>query len=684
MKKILLSLFFCMSILFSKHVSLDSFLKNNNTVILIINPKNGEIIEANEFAAKFYGMSLSKLKSLNIKDINAFSKEQVQEEMQKAKEENRNYFIFKHKVANERIEKVEVYSFPIVYQNQELLFSIVNKYKDKYAVEYFNKNLEEQVKLQTAQIKESKQNITNIFLACLVLLIIWVLILIYFLKQKKLLTIKLQNMNKKLHETNERFELAMDTTKDGLWDWNIKTDEVIFSKTWKEMLGFKEDELENSFETWASRVHKDDFPKAEKDLHEHLNGVTEYYENIHRMRHKDGHWVWILDRGKTVFDENNKPIRMIGFHTDISSQKEAEKKIEEQKDEFEKIFSNSNDAIAIIDLDTNFLNFNDAYLLMTGYTKEELLQKSCLELTFEEDIEATEQALAEVFANGHIENFEKRCLVKGGKTLLSSMNIALMSDKKRLILTTRDITQVKNLQSQEKLASMGEMIGNIAHQWRQPLTVITTNASGVKLQKELDLLDDETFNKAMDSIISQSKYLSETIDDFRAYIKDDKQREETTIIYILNKTLSLNEASLKNNHIEVLTDFKSDLKVYGYKNELVQSFLNIINNATDAIKERLVSDTTRIILISTKKSKDGLSVEIKDNAGGIDKSILPRIFEPYFTTKHQSVGTGIGLSLSHDILVNHHKAQIDVMNEEFEHEGQKYKGAKFTIKFKKL
>jgi len=683
-KKILLSLFLCMSILFSKHINLDSFLKNNNTVILIINPKNGEIVEANEFAAKFYGMSLSKLKSLNIKDINAFSKEQVQEEMQKAKEENRNYFIFKHKVANEKIEKVEVYSFPIVYQNQELLFSIINKYKDKYAVEHFNENLEEQVKLQTAQIKESKQNITNIFLACLVLLIIWVLILIYFLKQKKLLTIKLQNMNKELHETNERFELAMDTTKDGLWDWDIKTDEVIFSKTWKEMLGFKEDELENSFESWASRVHKDDFKKEEKDLHEHLNGVTEYYENIHRMRHKDGHWVWILDRGKTVFDENNKPIRMIGFHTDISSQKEAEKKIEEQKDEFEKIFSNSNDAIAIVDLNTNFLNFNDAYLQMTGYTREELLSKSCIELTFEEDIEATEQALAEVFANGHIENFEKRCIVKGGRSLLSSMNIALMSDKKRLILTTRDITQVKNSQSQEKLASMGEMIGNIAHQWRQPLTVITTNASGVKLQRELDLLDDETFNKAMDSIISQSKYLSETIDDFRAYIKDDKQREETTIIYILNKTLSLNEASLKNNHIEVITDFKSDLKVYGYKNELVQSFLNIINNATDAIKERLVSDTARIILISTKKSRSGLTIEIKDNAGGIDKSILPRIFEPYFTTKHQSVGTGIGLSLSHDILVNHHKAQIDVMNEEFEYEGQKYKGAKFIIKFKKL
>ncbi|NVJ52043.1 MAG: PAS domain S-box protein [Campylobacteraceae bacterium] len=659
-------------------------MKNNNTTILIINPKNGKIVEANKFAAEFYGMSLAKLKSLNIKDINAFSKEQVQEEMLKAKEENRNYFIFKHKLANNKIQKVEVYSFPIIYNNQKLLFSIVNKYKDKYAVEYFNKSLEEQVKVQTAQIEESKENITNIFLACLALLIVWVVILIYLLKQKKYLAIKLQETNKKLHETNERFELAMDTTKDGLWDWNIKTNEVFFSKTWKEMLGFKENELEDSFETLVARIHKEDLSKVEKDVQDNLNGITEYYENIHRIKHKNGHWVWVLSRGKTIFDENNHPIRMLGFHTDISSQKKAENKIEQQKEEFEKIFSNSNDAIAIVDLETNFLNFNDAYLNMTGYKKEELLRKSCLELTFEEDIEATKKALEEVFEYGHIENFEKRCIVKGGKTLLSSLNIALMTDNKRLILTVRDITKVKSMQSQEKLVSMGEMIGNIAHQWRQPLTVITTNASGVKLQKELDLLDDKTFNKAMDSIINQSKYLSETIDDFRAYIKDDKQKEETTIVYLLNKTLSLNEASLKNNHINVITNFEADLKIYGYKNELVQSFLNIINNASDAIKERLKSDMHRIILISTKKSRSGVTVEIKDNAGGINKDILSRIFEPYFTTKHQSVGTGIGLSLSHDILVNHHKAQIDVMNEEFEYEEQKYKGAKFIIKFEKL
>lgn len=185
MKKAILLFFIFTTILFSNYINVDSFMKNNNTVMLIIDPKSGEIINANEYAAKFYGKTLEQLKKSNIKDINIFTKIQVQEEMQKAKRENRNYFIFKHKTANEKIEKVEVYSFPIVYNNQKLLFSIINKYKDKYAVEYFNKNLEDQVKLQTAEIEASKRKILNIFFICSVLLIIWVFILIYLLRQKK-------------------------------------------------------------------------------------------------------------------------------------------------------------------------------------------------------------------------------------------------------------------------------------------------------------------------------------------------------------------------------------------------------------------------------------------------------------------------------------------------------------------
>jgi len=683
MKKAILLLFIFSTLLFSSYVNIESFMKNNNTVILIIDPKTGSIINANNYAAKFYGTTLSKLKKSNIKSINVFTKEQIQEEMQSAKEENRNYFIFKHKVADGKIEKVEVYSFPIVYNNKKVLFSLINKYKDKYAIKYFNESLEEQVKNQTMQIEESNEKLINIFVVCFILLAIWVFILIYLLKQKKILAQKLQDTNINLHETNERFEYAMNATKDGLWDWDLKTKKVFFSKTWKEMIGYEEHELSDDLDVWSDRIHEDDYKEVQKDLNNHLQGITEYYENIHRMKHKSGKWIWILDRAKAIFNENNEPIRVIGFHTDITLQKEAEKRIEEQKEEFEKIFYNSNEAIAIVDLETNFLNFNDAYLNITGYSKDELLKMNCLELTVEEDKDSTQEALEVVFEKGHIENFEKGCIVKEGKSLLVSINIALLPDKQRMILTTRDITKMKNLQSQEKLVSMGEMIGNIAHQWRQPLAVITTNASGIKLQKELSVLDDETFYKSMDSIINQSKYLSETIDDFRAYIKDDKTKEDMTIVNGIEKTLSLIEATLKSNYIEVVKSFAEDIEIYGYKNELVQSFLNIINNSVDAIKQNISENELRLLIINTKKTNNGLVIEIKDNAGGIKKEIIQRVFEPYFTTKHQSVGTGIGLALTHDILTNHHNAKISVINDEFEYKNKKYIGAKFIIEFDK-
>ncbi len=676
MKKIILFLSIFITIVYANTINLDFLMKNSKSPMLIIDPKNGEIINVNKSAALFYGYNIETLKTMNIKEINTFTKKQVQEEMQKAKDENRDHFIFNHKFADGSTHKVQVFSYPIIYNNKDMLFSTIHRLQNQYLLDNFNKNLQQQVTLQISQIEESKKDIVTIFIVSSFLLIFLIFILIYFLKQKK-------DLAKKLQKSNERFELAMDTTKDGLWDWNPITNKVYFSKAWKEMLGYEENEIQEDLKEWSSRVHPDEIDRALEDIQKHLRAETDFYENIHRMKHKNGSWIWILDRGRAVFDSEGKAIRVIGFHTNITLQKEAQKKIEQQKEEFQKIFYNSNDAIAIVDLETNFLNFNDAYLKLTGFTKEELLKKSCLDLTSSDDIESTKKALELVFKEGHIENLEKICIVKDGRHVQTSMNIALMSDKQRMIVTTRDITKLKNIQSQEKLASMGEMIGNIAHQWRQPLTVITANASALKIQKELGILADEDFHKAMDAIVNQSKYLSETIDDFRAYIKNDKAKEDTTIVEILEKTLSLSEATLKNNYIKVETQFQKDMKIHCFKNEVVQSFLNIINNAIDAIKSNLKAEEPRLIFIKTQETSTSLSVSIKDNAGGIKKEIIPRVFEPYFTTKHQSVGTGIGLSLSHDILTNHHNAQITVMNDEYIYENTNYKGANFIIKFKK-
>lgn len=684
MNKIFLILIFLHLSLLAKDTNIIEFINNNSDAMLLINPSNGEIVKANQSASDFYGYSLLELQKMNIKQINTFTKEQINKEMFLAKNENRNYFIFTHKLSSGEILKVVVHSYPITYQNKKLLFSIIHKQSQAQTVEEFNKRLEEQVKIQTKELERSKNNITKIFTISTIIFLLGISYLFYLLKQRDKLSKGMINKNAQLKELNERFELAMNSSKDGLWDWNPKTNEVYFSSTWKKMLGYEDHEIKGSVEEWEKRIHPDDKEKAFDDVKKHLEGKTQFYENIHRVQHKEGHWIWIYDRGKAIFDENNNPTRIIGFHTDLTSQKNIEEKIENQKEEFKAIFENSMDGIAILDLDTNFLNFNNAYLKITNFTKEELLKKSCFELTIEEDKEKVKKALSTVMKKGHVENLEKNCIVKDESLITVNMSITLMPDKKRLLISMRDISKQKLVETQSKLISMGEMIGNIAHQWRQPLTVISTIASSLVVKKEFGILEENDIKDSAESIVEQTRYLSHTIDDFRTFIKDSQSKENISLIKTLEKTISLVSPSLKNNYIKLITQLDDDITINGYENQLVQAFINIINNSKDALKENIPEDEDKLILLQTKKVKKKLVITIKDNAGGIPQDILPRIFEPYFTTKHQSVGTGIGLSLANDILVKHHKARLKVKNEEFEFEGKKQKGAIFTIEFKEI
>jgi len=140
--------------------------------------------------------------------------------------------------------------------------------------------------------------------------------------QQKTASIKERNKLNQIHK--ERMELALLGTNEGIWDWNILDNTVYFSPRWKEMLGYADDELPNETATWADNVHPDDADKAWADVYKNVNGETEYYENIHRLKHKNGSWVWVLDRGKTQYDENCKAVRMIGTHIDITKEKEEQ------------------------------------------------------------------------------------------------------------------------------------------------------------------------------------------------------------------------------------------------------------------------------------------------------------------------------------------------------------------------
>ena len=241
---------------------------------------------------------------------------------------------------------------------------------------------------------------------------------------------------------------------------------------------------------------------------------------------------------------------------------------------------------------------------------------------------------------------------------------------------TQEKESEKLIVQQSKLVAMGEMIGNIAHQWRQPLSVISAGATGLKLQKECDVLTDQQFIKTCDAIDNNAQYLSKTIDDFKNFIKGERKLVKFNLNDKINSFLHLLEGSIKNNDIHVVQNNQDNIILFSYPNELIQCFINIFNNAKDVLKDL---DDERFIFISTSTKNNKVIITFKDNAGGITENILPRVFEPYFTTKHQSQGTGLGLHMTYNLIVEGMNGTIEAKNTSYEYNGKKYVGAEFII-----
>ncbi len=219
---------------------------------------------------------------------------------------------------------------------------------------------------------------------------------------------------------------------------------------------------------------------------------------------------------------------------------------------------------------------------------------------------------------------------------------------------------------QSKMATMGEMIGNIAHQWRQPLNGIGVTIMKLELINELEYNNDK-IQKIVDDTNNSLKYMSKTIDDFRNFFAIHKEKEHFFAHEVLNEAISIIKVQLDDLTIKLLIDDRDGkTKIYGHKNELIQVILNLLNNAKDAIvfksnknKEVFYGE----ILITIEDLEDGVTICIKDNAGGVPISIIEKIFEPYFTTKFKSKGTGIGLYMSKMIIERGMQGTLTVSND---------------------
>jgi two-component system, NtrC family, sensor kinase len=234
----------------------------------------------------------------------------------------------------------------------------------------------------------------------------------------------------------------------------------------------------------------------------------------------------------------------------------------------------------------------------------------------------------------------------------------------------------KLLIQQSKMATMGEMIGNIAHQWKQPLSVISLSNGIIKLNREFKSFSEEEIEDAIKGIDDSVKNLSSTIDDFRNFFNPNKKEESFDIKDAFDKTFKLIDSQFKYNDIKIIKNIQSVI-IDTYENELLQTLINILKNAKDELIKKDVNEKKFIFIDAIKEDKK-LIIRIKDNANGIPEDIIDNIFGAYFTTKEETGGTGIGLYMSKNI-IEHMGGTLSVSNVEYIHDGIKYKGAQFQI-----
>lgn len=299
--------------------------------MLLIEPKSGKIIEANPAASKFYGHSQAALRNMLIQDINTFSADQVAEERKLAAREGRNYFVFRHRLADGSIRTVAVNAHPYNFSGRPLLLSIIHDItpgrNDAQALWHYQQRLETMVDEQTAHIKTHNRQIIWGMFAVIFALTLLSGFLAITIRQRRIL-------EQQQRIDHQRLSNTLWGTDVGTWEWNVQTGETRFNERWATIIGYSLDELKPvSIDTWTRFVHPDDLGISGKALEQHFSGGADCYECEVRMQHKNGDWVWVLDRGKVVERTlDGQPRWMAGTHMDITARKAAEIALARQKD----------------------------------------------------------------------------------------------------------------------------------------------------------------------------------------------------------------------------------------------------------------------------------------------------------------------------------------------------------------
>ncbi|MBF0564476.1 MAG: PAS domain S-box protein [Nitrospirae bacterium] len=479
-----------------------------------------------------------------------------------------------------------------------------------------------------------------------------------------------------LNESEERFRKIFEDSPVGMAVKSLDLHFVKVNATLCRILGYTEDELKGKKITDVT--HPDDIEKESIYTMKLEKGEIDHFNTEKRYIKKNGAIVWIKLTSSAMRGESGEILYYLAVLEDIMERKIAEEQIKSLAR-----FPGENPyPVLRVDPEGYIIYSNgasnsllDAWSVKQGMPLPGLLRAPVKDSVLAGSLRITELTAGEltyqfvvtpVLDSGYVNLYGQDitalkntgAMLKVRQAEVEKINAGLEERVREEVMKNRQKDLIMFQQS--RLAAMGEMIGHIAHQWRQPLTALSVILFSLKDSYNHDELHKEEFDLFVTQAGSLINKMSTTIDDFRNFFKPSRQKETFLLNKVLKDTLSLVSATFKNSNVNVRFHDDGDVTIYGFPSEYSQVILNLIGNARDAIIGQGISGG--LITIDYSDSDSYAVARIKDNGGGIPESIIGEIFDPYFTTKEQGKGTGLGLYMSKVIIEEHMKGRIEVEN----------------------
>lgn len=451
----------------------------------------------------------------------------------------------------------------------------------------------------------------------------------------------------------ERLKLALDGSGLGIWDWDLRDNSVQFDQRWCEMLGLDHASTPMTLETWSSRVHPDDLQRCYDDIKAHLAGQTPVYENVHRMKHADGQWRFILDRGRVSGrSPDGSPIRFTGTHTDITATEQARRVLAEHDQAMQALVANLPGGVAMLDPHLKYLTASRRWCEALGVTLDQVRGRAfgaANPAEFTRWGPVLHQALA-----GQPSHAEEELVSQANESPRYSRwdtRPWLKADGSigGVIISEEDVTQrVLERERAERernarLSTLALFSGGIAHEINSPLQIILNEAELGQHTLDLQPTDFSSLRESFEAIETTARRAAAITRALRTLSRDARSDAAVPVPLqaLLTDAMALTRSRFASAGVTLtLEDRAGDVQLLGRPSELLHVLLNVLNNAYDAVLPR----SPAWIRLEVDLAGSEVILRCVDSGPGVAPEHASKLMTPFFTTKPH--GTGLGLSLS--------------------------------------